>query len=30
VVQELEAGGLRAEVVSGETLPDQYIVRGVR
>ncbi|HVZ35960.1 MAG TPA: methyltransferase domain-containing protein [Polyangiaceae bacterium] len=30
VVQELEAGGLHAEVVPGETLPDQYIVRGVR
>jgi ubiquinone/menaquinone biosynthesis C-methylase UbiE len=30
VVQELEAGGLHAEVVPGEKLPDQYIVRGVR
>lgn len=29
VVQELEAGGLDAEIVS-ETLPDQYVVRGTR
>ena len=29
-VSELEAGGLKAEVVQGETLPKQYIVRGAR
>ena len=28
VVKELEAGNLRAEIVRGETLPKQYIVRG--
>jgi SAM-dependent methyltransferase len=28
VVKELEAGGLGAEIVRGETLPKQYIVRG--
>ena len=28
VVKELEAGGFRAEVVRGETLPKQYLVRG--
>jgi len=28
VVKELEEGGLRAEVVRGETLPTQYLVRG--
>lgn len=30
VARELEQGGLRAEVVEGEPLPDQYIVRGLR
>lgn len=29
-VSELEAGGLQAEIVQGETLPKQYIVRGSR
>ena len=29
-VSELEAGGLKAEIVQGETLPKQYIVRGAR
>jgi 2-polyprenyl-3-methyl-5-hydroxy-6-metoxy-1,4-benzoquinol methylase len=29
VVKELEGGGFHAEVVRGETLPKQYIVRGV-
>jgi len=28
VVKELEGGGFRAEVVRGETLPKQYLVRG--
>jgi ubiquinone/menaquinone biosynthesis C-methylase UbiE len=28
VVKELEGGGLRAEIVRGETLPKQYLVRG--
>jgi predicted methyltransferase len=28
VIKELEGGGLRAEVVRGETLPKQYLVRG--
>ena len=28
VVKELEAGGFRGEVVRGETLPKQYLVRG--
>jgi ubiquinone/menaquinone biosynthesis C-methylase UbiE len=28
VVKELEEGSLRAEIVRGETLPKQYIVRG--
>jgi ubiquinone/menaquinone biosynthesis C-methylase UbiE len=28
VTKELEAGGLRAEIVRGETLPKQYLVRG--
>lgn len=30
VVSELQAGGLEAALVSEETLPNQYIVRGVR
>jgi hypothetical protein len=29
-VSELEAGGLKAEIVSGEQLPKQYVVRGSR
>jgi ubiquinone/menaquinone biosynthesis C-methylase UbiE len=29
-VSELEGGGLKAEIVQGETLPKQYIVRGRR
>jgi hypothetical protein len=29
-VSELAGGGLKAEIVQGETLPKQYIVRGVR
>jgi predicted methyltransferase len=29
-VSELESGGLKAEIVQGETLPKQYIVRGRR
>ena len=29
-VSELEGGGLKAEIVQGETLPKQYIVRGAR
>jgi predicted methyltransferase len=29
-VSELEAGGLKAEIVQGETLPKQYIVRAAR
>jgi ubiquinone/menaquinone biosynthesis C-methylase UbiE len=28
VVKELEAGGLRAQIVQAETLPKQYVVRG--
>jgi SAM-dependent methyltransferase len=28
VVKELEGGGFRAEIVRGETLPKQYLVRG--
>jgi SAM-dependent methyltransferase len=28
VMKELEGGGLRAEIVRGETLPKQYLVRG--
>lgn len=30
VVRELEAGGLRAEVVADERLPNQYVVRAAR
>lgn len=30
VVRELEGGGLRAEVVQGERLPNQYVVRASR
>jgi hypothetical protein len=30
VVRELQGGGLRAEVVTAEQLPRQYIVRAVR
>ncbi|MBX3247675.1 MAG: methyltransferase domain-containing protein [Myxococcales bacterium] len=30
VVQELQAGGLVAEIIADETLPDQYVVRGTR
>lgn len=29
-VSELQGGGLKAEIVQGETLPKQYIVRGAR
>jgi len=29
-VSELQDGGLKAEIVQGETLPKQYIVRGAR
>jgi SAM-dependent methyltransferase len=29
-VSELQAGGLRAEIVQGETLPKQYVVRASR
>jgi ubiquinone/menaquinone biosynthesis C-methylase UbiE len=30
VVSELEAGGLRAQIVQGEALPKQYVVRGAK
>src|SRR5262249_32709469 len=30
VVEELAAGGFRAEVVKEETLPKQYVVRGMK
>jgi hypothetical protein len=29
-VSELEAGGLKAEIVQGESLPKQYLVRAAR